>query len=75
MTKYDKLKKEMKVDCYKIHTIEIVVDRIVLERVMCWCIADSVEDGTALWRRHVSIVNDGEKDRLFNKKLPCHDAE
>ena len=57
----------MKVDRYKIHTIEIVVDRIVLKKEMRSRIADSVEMALR-YGEGVLIVNDGEKDQLFSQK-------
>ena len=65
------IEKGMKVDRYKIHTIEIVVDRIVLKKEMRSRIADSVEMALR-YGEGVLIVNDGEKDQLFSQKSSCH---
>lgn len=58
----------MKVQRFKIHNIEIVIDRLAINGKSRSRIYDSLE--TAL--RHgegVVIVNDGKKDYLFNEKL------
>jgi len=61
----------MKADRYKIHNIEIVVDRIVVKKEMRSRIADSVE--TALrFGGGVLIVDDGKQDHLFSQQYSCH---
>jgi excinuclease ABC subunit A len=61
----------MKLDRYKIHHIEIVVDRLQVKPEIRSRIAESVEvalrygDGTL-------IVNDGEQDHLFSQRSACH---
>ena len=67
------IEKGMKVDRYKIHTIEIVVDRIVLKKEMRSRIADSVEMALR-YGEGVLIVNDGEQDQLFSQKSSCHEC-
>lgn len=62
------IKEGMKLERFKIHDIEIVIDRIVLNEKSRTRIQDSLE--TAL--RHgdgVVIVNDGTTDKLYNEKL------
>jgi excinuclease ABC subunit A len=60
----------MTVDRYKIHTIEIVIDRVRVRREIRSRIAESVEvalrygDGTL-------IVNDGSRDQLFSQRYAC----
>ncbi|MBN1397438.1 MAG: excinuclease ABC subunit UvrA [Bacteroidetes bacterium] len=67
------IEKGMKADRYKIHTIEIVVDRIALKKEMRSRIADSVEVALR-FGGGVIIVNDGEKDQLFSQKSSCHEC-
>jgi excinuclease ABC subunit A len=67
------IEKRMKVDRYKIHNIEIVIDRIVLKKELRARIADSVELALRLGEG-VLIVSDGEKDSLFSQKYSCHDC-
>jgi excinuclease ABC subunit A len=67
------IEKGMKVDRYKVHTIEIVIDRIVMKKEMRSRIADSVELALRLGSG-VLIVNDGEKDQLFSQKSSCHEC-
>jgi len=63
----------MKVDRYKIHNIEIVVDRLAVKKDLRTRIADSVEvalrfGGGAL------IVHDGKQDQLFSQQYACHNC-
>jgi excinuclease ABC subunit A len=67
------IEKGLKVDRYKIHTIEIVIDRIVLKKEMRPRVADSVELALR-FGTGVLIVNDGEKDQLFSQKSSCHEC-
>jgi excinuclease ABC subunit A len=67
------IEKGLKVDRYKIHTIEIVIDRIVLKDGMRPRVADSVELALR-FGSGVLIVNDGEKDQLFSQKSSCHEC-
>jgi excinuclease ABC subunit A len=67
------IEKGMKVDRYKVHTIEIVVDRIALKKEMRPRIADSVELALR-FGNGVLIVNDGENDQLFSQKSSCHEC-
>lgn len=67
------IEKGMKVDRYKIHTIEIVIDRIVLKKEMRSRITDSVEMALR-YGEGVLIVNDSEKDQLFSQKSSCHEC-
>ncbi len=64
------ISKGMKADRYKVHDIEIVVDRIAVKRESRSRIADSVE--VALnFGSGVLIVNDGSSDHLFSKQYSC----
>ncbi len=63
--------KGMKVDRYKVHTIEVVVDRIVLKKNLRSRVADSIELALRLGEG-VVVVHDGEQDRLFSQKYACH---
>ena len=59
---------QMKLERFKIHDIEIVVDRLAVNEKARSRINDSLE--TAL--RHgegILIVNDGKEDKLYNEKL------
>jgi len=64
------ISKGLKLDRYKIHNIEIVVDRIQVKKESRSRIADSVEVAL-LFVEGVMIVNDGEQDTLFSKKYSC----
>ena len=65
------IRKGMQVDRYKIHNIEIVVDRIVIQRDIRPRLADSIETALNVGSGIV-IVNDGEKDQLFSQHFACH---
>ena len=67
------IEKGLKVDRYKVHTIEIVIDRIVLKKEMRPRVADSV-DLALRFGTGVLIVNDGVKDQLFSQKSSCHEC-
>ncbi|MDQ3022369.1 MAG: excinuclease ABC subunit UvrA [Bacteroidota bacterium] len=59
---------QMKLERFKIHDIEIVIDRVAVNTKSKTRISDSLE--TAL--RHgkgILIVNDGIEDKLYNEKL------
>ncbi|HEX2786374.1 MAG TPA: excinuclease ABC subunit UvrA [Ignavibacteria bacterium] len=59
---------KMQVERFKIHDIEIVVDRVTVNEKSKMRIYDSIE--TAL--RHgdgVVIINDGKDDKMYNEKL------
>ncbi|MBM4162123.1 MAG: excinuclease ABC subunit UvrA [Ignavibacteria bacterium] len=65
------IKEGMKVDRYKIHNIEIVVDRITLKKEARSRIAESVEVALR-YGDGVLTVNDGESDHLFSSHYACH---
>ncbi|MGB2869367.1 MAG: excinuclease ABC subunit UvrA, partial [Bacteroidota bacterium] len=65
------IEKGMKIDRYKIHTIEIVIDRIVVKKEARSRVADSVEIALR-FGDGVLIVNDGKSDQLFSEKSSCH---
>lgn len=59
---------KMQIERFKIHDIEIVIDRVVVNEKSKSRIYESLETGL----RHgegVVIVNDGKNDRFFNEKL------
>jgi excinuclease ABC subunit A len=64
------ISKGMKLDRYKIHNIEIVVDRIQVKKESRSRIADSVEVALQ-FGEGVLIVNDGKQDILYSKKYSC----
>ncbi|HTP13348.1 MAG TPA: excinuclease ABC subunit UvrA, partial [Bacteroidota bacterium] len=63
--------KGMKVDRYKVHDIEIVVDRIVIKKGIRTRVADSVEVALK-FGEGVLMVNDGKQDQLYSQKYSCH---
>ena len=64
------ISKGMKLDRYKIHNIEIVVDRIQIKKESRSRVADSVEVAMQ-FGEGVLIVNDGKQDVLYSKKYSC----
>jgi len=67
---FREIEKGMKLDRYKIHTIEVVVDRLVLKKGIRSRISDSVELAIKLGNG-VLILYDGKKDHLFSQKSSC----
>jgi len=61
----------MKVDRYKIHTIEIVVDRVAVKKEARSRVAESVEVALR-YGNGVLTVFDGEKDQLYSSHFACH---
>lgn len=64
------IRKKMQVDRYKVHNIEVVVDRLTVKKEMRSRIADSVETGLRVGSGLVIIDRDGE-DQLFSQHLAC----
>lgn len=64
------ISKGMKLDRYKLHNIEVVIDRIQIKKESRSRIADSVEVALQ-FGEGVLIVNDGKQDILFSKKYSC----
>ncbi|HLP16836.1 MAG TPA: excinuclease ABC subunit UvrA [Bacteroidota bacterium] len=62
--------KGMKIDRYKIHNIEIVVDRLMVNPDIRARVADSVEVALT-FGEGVLIINDGKTDTLFSKHNSC----
>ncbi len=65
---------KMKLDRYKIHDIEIVVDRIMVTKATSIRLTDSIETALRFGGGIVIITesdNDGSKDKLFSEKLAC----
>jgi excinuclease ABC subunit A len=62
--------KGMRADRYKVHNIDIVVDRLPVKRDLRSRIADSVEVALS-FGSGVVIINDGTEDHLFSKHLAC----
>ena len=61
----------LKVDRYKIHNIEIVVDRIAIKKEVRSRIAESVEVALR-YGNGALIVFDGEQDHLYSSHFACH---
>jgi excinuclease ABC subunit A len=59
---------KMKVERFKIHDIEIVIDRVQVNEKSKLRIYDSLEMGLR-YGEGIVIINDGKEDRLFNEKL------
>jgi excinuclease ABC subunit A len=65
------LYKGLQVDRYKIHNIEIVVDRLAVAPEIRSRIADSIETALNVGSG-VIIINDGTNDQLFSQHLSCN---
>jgi len=65
---------KMKLDRYKIHDIEIVVDRIMVTKATSLRLTDSIETALRFGGGIVIVTesdSDGSKDLLFSEKLAC----
>lgn len=65
---------KMKLDRYKIHDIEIVIDRIMVTKATSLRLTDSIETALRFGGGIVIVTesdNDGSKDLLFSEKLAC----
>lgn len=59
---------KMKLERFKIHDIEIVIDRVIVNEKSKMRVYDSLETGL----RHgegIVIIDDGKEDKLYNEKL------
>ena len=59
---------------YKKHTIELVVDRLILKPDIIKRLADSVELALREGEGLVTVVIDGREDRTFSEALACPDC-
>jgi excinuclease ABC subunit A len=64
------LSDSIKIDRYKVHDIEIVVDRIKVNSKSRSRIAESVEVALNYGNGNV-IINDGSEDHIFSRNLSC----
>lgn len=64
------IRKGMQVDRYKVHNIEVVVDRLVVRSDMRSRIADSIETALRIGSGLV-IIEKNEEDQLFSQHLAC----
>ncbi len=60
----------MQIQRYKVHNIEVVVDRIVLQSDLRSRVADSIETAMELGEGSI-IVHDGSSDTFFSQHLAC----
>jgi excinuclease ABC subunit A len=65
------IRDRLQVERYKIHNIEIVVDRIVVSKEARSRISDSVEVALG-FGSGVVIINTGKEDQLFSEHLSCN---
>ena len=67
------LVKNYHVDRYKIHNIEIIIDKIKIDKNSVSRLTESIEVALKYGDGNI-IVNDGEKDFIFSKHLACLDC-
>lgn len=65
------LDEEIKLEKNKNHTIEVVVDRVVIKPELESRLSDSFETALALTEDKVRVTVDGEEELLFSQKLAC----
>lgn len=68
------LEKGFKVDRYKIHNIEIVIDRLKVSDKSVYRLSGSIDVALNYGNGNL-IVNDGEKDILYSRNLACPHCE
>lgn len=64
------LAEEFKIDRYKTHDIEILVDRIKVNEKSRFRLSESIEVALNFGNGNL-IVNDGTKDRVYSRNLGC----
>jgi len=62
---------ELRLDKQRRHSIDIIVDRIVLKGESRKRIAESVETASALTEDLVGVIREDGEEELFSKKLAC----
>ncbi len=67
------IRKGMQISRFKIHTIEVVVDRVSVQHGMRSRIAESIETAIQMGSGIV-IVNSDETDHLYSQHLACPDC-
>jgi len=67
------ISKGYQIDRYKIHNIEIVIDKVKVEDDASARITESLEVALNYGNGNV-VINDGEKDFLFSRHLACLDC-
>jgi excinuclease ABC subunit A len=65
--------KGLQVDRYKIHNIEIVIDRLQAKQSSRTRISESV-DVALNYGGGIVIINDGKEDKIFSRHLACLDC-
>lgn len=68
------LEEDINLDKNKKHTIEIVVDRIVIKDGIASRLAESLEAGLGLSEGTVRVDIDGERDFVFSENFACPDC-
>lgn len=71
--KYNDLTSGFKIDRYKIHNIEIAVDKISVSERSRGRITESIEVALNFGNGNV-IIDDGENDNIFSRHLACLDC-
>ena len=71
--KVEEIEKGYQIDRYKIHNIEIVVDRITVRETSRSRITESI-DVALNYGDGIAIVNDGKEDKVFSRHLACLDC-
>ncbi|MEO0233371.1 MAG: excinuclease ABC subunit UvrA, partial [candidate division WOR-3 bacterium] len=60
-----------KLERYKIHSIEIVIDRISVKEGVKTRLADSIEQGLREGEGIIKIISNEKEERVFSEKLMC----
>ncbi|MBI5058297.1 excinuclease ABC subunit UvrA [candidate division KSB1 bacterium] len=65
---------EISIDKKRRHTIEVVVDRLVIKEGLRSRLTDSVETALRLSSGMLTVVLDGSKERIFSERFACTDC-
>jgi len=66
---------EIPMDRYKQHTIEAVVDRVVVKEGIEKRLADSIESGLKLGKGMLVVVGPGEEERTYSEMFACANCD
>jgi excinuclease ABC subunit A len=68
------LEEDLTIDKKRRHTIEVVVDRLVIKEGLRSRLTDSVETALRLSSGQLTAVIDGQKERVFSELFACTDC-
>lgn len=67
------LEKGFKVDRYKVHNIEILIDKLKVTKKSSFRLSESIEVALNFGNGNI-IISDGKKDKIFSRDFACMDC-